>query len=739
MFNINKILDLNTINEIESFIKTESFCPIEDFNKTKESRHWKPVGGNEFNNAAISQLTEGEKGIIERITNAVDAITERTVKEKNYNSNIKLEKIISENYPKYDTIINGINVGSKDKLTAGDAGGLISIVVNSGSNRSSLTIDIIDRGIGIASENFKNTILSIHEGNKGSMDKSYLIGAFGQGGSTSLNYTLATLIVSKHNNELSFTIVKSFDRQDLKQPVFYYLVDEETGEPYKTSIIEIDGNEELSTLNNESTYTLVKMIDTDISQNLTKSSIKPGGLVNYIDTEIPYLPYPVKVVEYRKEYFEQGSNQVRYAYGIDKRLKTSAKIRKEYTGEIEVLHNNIPVIVKYFVILPIDEAEWGDQKKCNTEYIQFNTTSKSLLYTAGGQYINGEYYTKIKNVGLHYLEKRLLVLVDIDVFGRDKFKFFTSNRAEMTKHKVTHNFFDTIVKALKNEKSLIEINDIIFEKSVSSNVDIELNEHINQNLKEFYGDFLKNTENRNSRKGRTIGGIKQNILYNEEITSLVCNPKKPFYKNQSISLVLQTGAYKNINSKAEIYLYIDGKQYHDLQKSFLDGRIQYTLGEMKPGNYDIKFQLFNSFSSIESDNGVLEVLDEFKEDSVKTNGKEMDFEVVDNDFNLRIVEIHKDIDKGSIVVAINLNHELLKPLFGNGLMDSQEVKELKAKIKGPIILYALSVDTNKFLTEEKFEETEYFTDLHNNLINSFAESYLSSLEFNKKIEGEMYD
>jgi len=39
-------------------------------------------------------------------------------------------------------------------------------------------------------------------------DKNYLIGAFGQGGSTSLPFSFATIILSKFDNKYYFTIVK---------------------------------------------------------------------------------------------------------------------------------------------------------------------------------------------------------------------------------------------------------------------------------------------------------------------------------------------------------------------------------------------------------------------------------------------------------------------------------------------------------------------------------------------------
>src|SRR5207302_38530 len=80
-----------------------------------------------------------------------------------------------------------------------------AVLQNSGIS-SAPTIDVIDEGIGIAPSAFPSTILSLQSGNK--ITKWYLIGAFGQGGASTLAFCEYVLIMSRsveHPKELGFT------------------------------------------------------------------------------------------------------------------------------------------------------------------------------------------------------------------------------------------------------------------------------------------------------------------------------------------------------------------------------------------------------------------------------------------------------------------------------------------------------------------------------------------------------
>jgi hypothetical protein len=77
-----------------------------------------------------------------------------------------------------------------------------------GEGPQSRVLTVIDRGIGIAPERMKDTILSLNESNK--IQKHYLAGTYGQGGSSTLYYSTYVLITSGpyQSDEIAFTVVR---------------------------------------------------------------------------------------------------------------------------------------------------------------------------------------------------------------------------------------------------------------------------------------------------------------------------------------------------------------------------------------------------------------------------------------------------------------------------------------------------------------------------------------------------
>ena len=159
------------------------------------------------------------------------------------------------------------------------------------------------------------------KGNKLSSQKGYLIGAFGQGGSTSLPFTTATIIISKYENKFYFTVVKSVELEDFKNHCYVYMT-------LNDSIPELEYNGTLfgkyydSFLEAES-GTLIRMIETDISKNLRDNEItKPGMLGDYINTELFNVGLPVKLIENRQDYVGNTHLQNRNSFGTYSKLQT---------------------------------------------------------------------------------------------------------------------------------------------------------------------------------------------------------------------------------------------------------------------------------------------------------------------------------------------------------------------------------------------------------------------------------
>ena len=108
--------------------------------------------------------------------------------------------------------------------------------------------------------------------------KKYLIGAFGQGGSTSLPFTHSQIIISKQEHKYYFTIIKPVQLQDYKNQSYVYLtindqIPEITfhSEAYDSYLDEFISTE---------SGTLIRMIETDISREYRTNDITKPPHVN---------------------------------------------------------------------------------------------------------------------------------------------------------------------------------------------------------------------------------------------------------------------------------------------------------------------------------------------------------------------------------------------------------------------------------------------------------------------------
>jgi hypothetical protein len=106
---------------------------------------------------------------------------------------------------------------------------LVRVVGDTRRGQSSVIIQ--DSGIGQHPDDLPKTILGLQESNK--IDKQYLIGAFGQGGSSTFAYCPYSLIFSRRHPQclgegkqdlIGWTIVRQFDQDSWKTFRYEYLV-----------------------------------------------------------------------------------------------------------------------------------------------------------------------------------------------------------------------------------------------------------------------------------------------------------------------------------------------------------------------------------------------------------------------------------------------------------------------------------------------------------------------------------
>lgn len=729
--NLSEVLKLYKSSDVENFIENHFTIKYleKNINYNDVGDCWKVLGDNPSNVSNINLLTKGEKGIIERLTNGIDAVIEKqklmhNIKDTNLSLKI-IEKAFPNFYNSYQKIVSEKDINMQNE--AKDIDGMVQLIANDGTNISKPTFDIIDKGIGVDKDEFENTLLSLNNGNKLSRDKEYLIGAFGQGGSTSLPFAKYTLIISKKDGNYSMTIITSINVRDYKNAPYFYLVKDD--KPISL-IDDFDVKDSyLSEFTNEESGTLIRMIDTDISPEFRKNDItKPASFIDYINTELFNVKIPIKLTENRKNFSLNEKLQKRNAFGSFMKLKTHKKyVKKDYSGEIDFNFKNKPYNIDYFVILPTKEEDWGSDSKAQDVMKQFNIYCNPMIFVVNGQTITTQSFQKIKNKGLDYLKYRLLIVVNLDVLGNDKYNFFTSDRSKIKENEDTKGLIDAILEKICKLPDLIDINNIIAEKSFSQEIDKDVLDSISEKVKGTYLSFLnssktfKNKPNNRNENKESHTNTNKEVEYFDFIKSLSLSPQdKEFYSDEILEFVLSTRANKYINKSKKIDFFVNNKNLNSLTPVFMNGRNNYTLksGVLEVGNYTMYASYFDekTFNEIKSNEINFKILDAKKpvsEKNFKENNLDLEIKiVVDSELIIDLVKMEK-----KILIKICLEHEIIKKEVFNGFSDSTKLNEFKNFIIEPISLFILYLN-------ESYEHLE--VEEKNKIISSFIKASYKS-------------
>ena len=185
---------------------------------------FQPVGRRPNNRGAIEVASDAGRSLIERVTNMLDALLEL---EHERHGGIPLCRSPREAASAW------LQVPEKDGLSAltdrqrQSLAARAIVRLEPGEGPQSRLVTTIDKGIGICPDSLEDTILSLNESNK--IQKHYLAGTYGQGGSSTFAFCKYVAIVSRGfgSDRLGFTLVKYEDlpAEDYKTGRYVFLVD----------------------------------------------------------------------------------------------------------------------------------------------------------------------------------------------------------------------------------------------------------------------------------------------------------------------------------------------------------------------------------------------------------------------------------------------------------------------------------------------------------------------------------
>lgn len=690
-------------------------------------KNWKFVGNDPSNASTINMLRKGEKGLIERITNGIDAVIEKKVLEIGGALPSSSQAVIKKAFSEYYRHCERVRKGLENRNLVCDADDQVMVAVSDGSKSSRPTYDVVDKGIGIEGKDFPNTILSLHRGNKLSSSKQYLIGAFGQGGSTSLSFAYATIIISKKNGKYYFTIVKQVDLEDYKNVAYVYLTDNGTILECEEDEIEYD-EEWIKEFIESDSGTFVRMVEMSISQEISViNAAYPHGLGDLINTELFDVGLPVIVYENRKNFEKNVHKQNRTVYGSALKLCTWKKyLKEEYCGSLNIDFENKPYRIDYYAILPGNEDEWASDAKCKDTFEQINIYDDPIIYTANGQTICTEGFTRIKNAGLSQLRYRLLVVINLDLLGKEKYKFFTTDRSQIKVTDDSKGLLQEVVNKICHEPKLVELNSLVASLALSNGINDDDRARIANKVKNKWskyvtsGSLIKYHHPVNPPKPKPKPDYEDHIV---ELT--IVSTKNEFYKDEEVSFMLRTGAEKYVNEQAHIYAYIDSLATSVLLPTFSRGMITWksTSKDIGFGKHVLSFNYYGKNNEVlESEEFEFEIFNETKDEpNIPTKrSKEFNFDVVCNPNQELIMDLVRNEEEKKITVIYNNVHQMLyDQVYGKHTKES-ELKDITDKYLVPTIMFVLFMGSSYESIEQPVDK--------NQLIVNFISAQLTTYE-----------
>lgn len=184
-----------------------------------------PFGRRANNRGAIEVASDPARSAIERVTNAHDALLELENNRHSGKPECRSPREAASVWlgvPE-KTGLSGLTSSQRQELARSTV-----MRLEPGEGWQSRILTITDRGTGIEPEQMESTILSLNESNK--IQKHYLAGTYGQGGSSTLAFSKYILIASRavNSNRTVFTVVwyEDLPAEQFKTGRYVYLTED---------------------------------------------------------------------------------------------------------------------------------------------------------------------------------------------------------------------------------------------------------------------------------------------------------------------------------------------------------------------------------------------------------------------------------------------------------------------------------------------------------------------------------
>jgi hypothetical protein len=665
---------------------------------------WHPYGDKTSNYSTIGLASKPGRSITERITNAIDAVLEgHSLKVST--KPISPQEAVNEWFGRpYSNSDSGLY---NWKYSEGNYDRKVGVILNDSGKKEAPTVDILDFGIGIAPDNFQSTILSLQNENK--IKKKYLVGAFGQGGATTLSFCDYVLIISRHiqnPNIISFTVIKEITlSEDYKENCYAYLaLTNEEGEKtvpnfsLNSSINLYDTKEKLR-LNEFKHGTVVRHYSFRLTNIFKPLSPTEGNLYHYLhcslfDPLIPFQIIDLRNKESIKQEISTGSRNrlMKLMSKAENELDNSNTEYKLYKPFAFITPHDAttPCIkIEYWVVYNYEKKK---NKKTGEEYRDLRSDSNALyvqrkhlaVLTLNGQNQGELTVLQVsKDLGLDLVSKHLVIHIDATEAPMNvKRLLFTTNREMLRDGDVLESIKDELRRILKEDAELAALEKQLEEKEISKiteSTDDEVKKQIVKLLREagfipsVEGDTVRKGEGNETENPTPASPIDspqppqplpplQTLPYPDVTRFEIVSPKlkMKIHLNKTALVLVETDAdskYKNeIRIKIEPEL-LDVSSYFPLEGGRVKWRLKATENTKVGDTGKILVSLTKPNGDQIKDEIEYEVLEPVEKPSKEEKGFVPDFEVLpitpgDDNWNKAWENIPEESEENSSVAYI---------------------------------------------------------------------------------------
>ncbi|MCL4510450.1 MAG: hypothetical protein M1470_05210 [Bacteroidetes bacterium] len=413
---------------------------LTQFQTTNPQTQWIPFGGRENNRGTIEASADPGRSLVERLTNSIDAILED---EHDTHSGIPDCRTPKEAATAWLNIPQG-GLSEMTPVQRRTIAQRIAINIRTGDGRATRVVEVRDRGIGLSPDEMAKTILSLNESNK--MQKYYLAGAYGQGGSSTLATSRYILIASRRDHsQIGFTIAcyQDLPAEQFKTGRYVYLV-------LSGSVLVAE-----KTSAEFAAGTLVKHFGYDLTSY--PSPVGPNSVYGLLNQTLFDPVLPVWLDDHEIHGYRRVIKGSRNALNgaVDegdsetKGPSLSHRVRMFYSG----IGDFGRIGIEYWVL----ERPSSANKKPSASFVN---PAKPIVLTLNGQN-HAELPQSVirKDAELTFLGQRLICHIDCNnLTAAGKRSLFVSNREGARRGVVYDLIQQEVVRVLKSDDELIRLN-----------------------------------------------------------------------------------------------------------------------------------------------------------------------------------------------------------------------------------------------------------------------------------------